>query len=140
MLSAAGLEVIAHASARDMPPRRFSCAVSADESIDAEPAVFIASPLQPVGDDRIRITRPVDERELLDAVSAAIGLTREKPPAMNMRRRATEAGLTVSRCVTDAGLHVLVAEDEVVSQEFAAEALRRLMHRVTIVGDGEEAL
>ena len=62
-------------------------------------------------------------------MSAAIGLTREKPPAMNVRRRVNEAGL-----------HVLVAEDEVVSQEFAAEALRRLMHRVTIVGDGEEAL
>jgi CheY-like chemotaxis protein len=33
---------------------------------------------------------------------------------------------------------VLVAEDEAVSQEFAAEALRRLMHRVTVVSDGEE--
>jgi CheY-like chemotaxis protein len=37
-------------------------------------------------------------------------------------------------------LRVLVAEDNLVAQEFAAEALRRLGHSVVLASDGEEAL
>jgi CheY-like chemotaxis protein len=83
----------------------------------------------PAADDRIRVTRPVMERELLDAISAALGMGIRRAPLVEVRQR-----------VSRAGLHILVAEDEAVSQEFAAEALRRLMHRVTLVSDGEEAL
>jgi two-component system, sensor histidine kinase and response regulator len=129
ILRSAGMEVFAVASVHDIEPRAYSCAVSADESIVVQPAVIIMSPLASVGDDRIRITRPVMERELIDAVGTALGVVTPGSQSVNIKRRLGEAGL-----------HVLVAEDEAVSQEFAAEALRRMMHRVTVVSDGEEAL
>ena len=129
ILGSAGMEVFAFASVNDIEPRGYSCGVSADESIVVQPAVIITSPLASVGDDRIRVTRPVMERELIDAIGAALGVATPGSQTVNVRRRVSEAGL-----------HILVAEDEAVSQEFAAEALRRLMHRVTVVSDGEEAL
>ena len=129
ILGSAGMEVFAFASVNDIEPRGYSCGVSADESIVVQPAVIITSPLASVGDDRIRVTRPVMERELIDAIGAALGVAIPGSQTVNVRRRVSEAGL-----------HILVAEDEAVSQEFAAEALRRLMHRVTVVSDGEEAL
>ncbi len=129
ILRATGVEVHSCASLSEVEPRRYACAISADESVDITPAVIIASPLAPIDDDRVRVTRPVTERELIDAVSIAMGLSTAGLPAINLRQRLNEAGL-----------HVLIAEDEAVGQEFAAEALRRLMHRVTIVADGEEAL
>jgi CheY-like chemotaxis protein len=128
ILRSAGMEVFAFASVNDIEPRAYSCAVSADESIVVQPAVIVMSPLASIGDDRIRITRPVMERELIEAVGMALGVV-SSGQAFNVRRRMGEAGL-----------HILVAEDEAVSQEFAAEALRRMMHRVTVVSDGEEAL
>ncbi|HEX9160825.1 MAG TPA: ATP-binding protein [Thermoanaerobaculia bacterium] len=129
MLASAGLEVIACASVAEIVPRRYACAISADESIAIEPAIIITSPLSSVSDERIRVTRPVAERELLEAIGTALGLNAKRTTAPLMRQR-----------VNAAGLHVLVAEDEIVSQEFAAEALRRLMHHVTLVSDGAEAL
>ncbi|HEY3051789.1 MAG TPA: hypothetical protein VGK04_00170 [Thermoanaerobaculia bacterium] len=51
-------------------------------SIDIQPAVIISSPIAPVSDDRIRVTRPAMERELLDAVSAAVGLTHRREPLL----------------------------------------------------------
>jgi two-component system sensor histidine kinase/response regulator len=129
MLKGTGLEVSAHATIGEIEKRHFACAISADDTIDIQPAVIITSPLASITDDRIRVTRPVVERELLEAVTSAIGVLVPRGPAINVKKRVSEAGL-----------HVLVAEDEMVSQEFAAEALRRLMHRVTVVSDGEEAL
>ena len=128
ILRSAGMEVFAFASVNEVDPRAYSCAVSADESIVVQPSVIVMSPLASIGDDRIRITRPVMERELMDAVGTALGVV-SSGQSVNVRRRMGEAGL-----------HILVAEDEAVSQEFAAEALHRMMHRVTIVSDGEEAL
>lgn len=129
MLKSAGAEVFAYETVAQIPERRFACAVSADPAITIQPAVIITSPLASIPDDRVRVTRPVMEREIVEAIGAAVGLVTPGGPAMNVRRRVSEAGL-----------HILVAEDEAVSQEFATEALRRLMHRVTVVGDGEEAL
>ncbi len=130
MLRSAGLDVTACGSVAEIERRKFSCAVSADESITFSPAVIIAQPLNAAeSDDRLRVTRPVVERELLDAIAMAIGMKEREHVLEEVRQR-----------VARSGLHVLVAEDEAVSQEFAREALRRMMHRVTIVGDGEEAL
>jgi two-component system, sensor histidine kinase and response regulator len=130
ILRTAGMKVDAFPSAAGTEGRQYACAVSADDKIDLRPAVIVTSPLDAsAGDDRTRVTRPVAERELLDAVTAAIGTRAKDGPADDVRQR-----------VARSGLHVLVAEDEAVSQEFAAEALRRMMHRVTVVSDGEEAL
>lgn len=128
VLRSAGMEVFAFASVNEIEPRAYSCAVSADEAIVVQPAVIIMSPLASINDDRIRITRPVMERELIEAIGMALGVV-DRGQAVTVKRRIGEAGL-----------HILVAEDEAVSQEFAAEALRRMMHRVTVVSDGEEAL
>ena len=129
ILRNAGVEVFAYETGDALAQRQFACVISADPAIDAQPVVLITSPLGAITDDRVRVTRPVTERELVEAIGQALGVLAQAGPAMNVKRRVNEAGL-----------HVLVAEDEAVSQEFATEALKRLMHRVTVVGDGEAAL
>ena len=129
VLRAHGMFVTAVATRDEIPPGSFDCVVTADALVAVEPAIIITSPLARVRDDRVRITRPVMERELIDAVGEALSISGAKDVHVDVRQRANEAGL-----------HVLVAEDEVVSQEIAAEALRRLMHRVTVASDGQEAL
>jgi two-component system, sensor histidine kinase and response regulator len=129
MLRTRQIHVTAVASAAEPPAGPFACAVTADEIAPVEPAIVITSPLESVADNRLRITRPVVERELIEMIGIALGLT--KVPAVRaaaMRRSSEQA------------LRVLVAEDNLVNQEFAAEALRRLGHRVSVASDGEEAL
>ncbi len=129
MLRTTQMDVSAYATAAEVEQKPFACVVSADDTIAIEPAIIISSPLVAPADDRPRVTRPVVERELLDAVASCVGTRAGGRLAIELKQR-----------VEKSGLHVLVAEDEAVSQEFAAEALRRMMHRVTVVSDGEEAL
>lgn len=93
------------------------------------PVVRIASPLAPAHHGGVFVTRPVGERELIDAVGVALGVT---PRAMTytLERRSD-----ISR-----PLRVLVVDDNTVSQEFAAEAVRRIGHIVTTAASGSEAL
>lgn len=117
------------ASAAEPPIGRYDIAITADEAVPTEPAIIITSPLEHVIDDRLRIVRPVVERELVEALGTALGLVRRQ--AARHVWEKTQPG--------DA-LRVLVAEDNLVNQEFAAEALRKLGHRVSVASDGEEAL
>ncbi|HSP34268.1 MAG TPA: ATP-binding protein [Thermoanaerobaculia bacterium] len=130
ILRAAQIEVTACATGEEAPAKTWACVVSADELIDIEPAVVISLPLVAPPDDRPRVTRPVVERELLDAIAACLGA----------RPSVKAAVIQTKQRVEKSGLHILVAEDETVSQEFATEALRRMMHRVTVAADGEQAL
>jgi two-component system, sensor histidine kinase and response regulator len=123
------IHVTAVASAAEPPGERFACAVTADEIAPVEPAIVITSPLESVADNRLRITRPVVERELIEMIGIALGLTRVPVVRATAMRHSGEQAL-----------RVLVAEDNLVNQEFAAEALRRLGHRVSVASDGEEAL
>ncbi|HXG59035.1 MAG TPA: response regulator, partial [Thermoanaerobaculia bacterium] len=93
-----------------------------------EPLVLIAAPGDPVRDDIPRVTRPVAERELVEAIETALGV---RTAPVLVPSEMPRAG---------APLRVLLAEDHPVSQEFAAEALRRLGHEVVLVSDGEQAL
>jgi CheY-like chemotaxis protein/anti-sigma regulatory factor (Ser/Thr protein kinase) len=129
LLSTRDMIVTACATTAEMPRKQYACAVTADEYVGVEPAIVITSPLEHISDDRLRVTRPVTERELIDAVGAAIGLLRS--PVV----RAATAGARR----LDA-LRVLVAEDNLINQEFAAEAVRRLGHDVKLAQDGEMAL
>ena len=129
MLRSRGVFATACASAREAPEGRWACVVTSDPSVEMEPKVLLTSPLESATDTGLRVTRPVAERELLDAVGAAIGIA-PRPVAYTLARRPA----------THRGMRVLLAEDNAVGQEFGAEALRRLGHHVTIASDGEQAL
>ncbi|MGZ8867644.1 MAG: ATP-binding protein, partial [Thermoanaerobaculia bacterium] len=129
MLQARGMTVTECASAAEPPIGRYDCAITADEAVPTEPSIIITSPLEHVVDDRRRVLRPVLERELIDAVGRALELVR-KPVVQRVAPPKPVADV----------LRVLVAEDNIVNQEFAAEALRKLGHRVFVASDGEEAL
>jgi len=92
------------------------------------PVVRIASPLAPYSGG-ILITRPVGERELIDAIGAALGVT-EGTLTYTLERRPEIAR----------PLRILIVDDNAVNQEFAAEAVRRLGHIVTTAESGAEAL
>jgi len=93
------------------------------------PVVRITSPLAPAYHGGVLVTRPVGERELLDAIGVALGAA-ERTVTYTLERRPEVAR----------PLRVLVVDDNVVNQEFAAEAVRRLGHVVTTLESGAEAL
>ena len=93
------------------------------------PVVRITSPLAPAYHGGVLVTRPVGERELLDAIGVALGVA-ERTVTYTLERRPEVAR----------PLRVLVVDDNVVNQEFAAEAVRRLGHVVTTLESGAEAL
>lgn len=129
ILEARGVDVASCSLAAEAPVRPYACTVSADDTVGAASLVLITSPLEHVSDDRIRISRPVMERELIEAIGAAMGLA---------PLRVSSTMSTVYRRTRK--LRALVAEDNPVSQEFAAETLRRLGHEVAVASDGEAAL
>jgi CheY-like chemotaxis protein len=93
------------------------------------PVVRITSPLAAAYPGGVLVTRPVGERELLDAIGVAFGVT-ERSVTYTLERRPDVAR----------PLRVLIVDDNVVNQEFAAEAVRRLGHVVTTAEGGAEAL
>jgi len=113
----------------EAPHGRFACAIASEPHDDFEPLILISSPLDAAHDDRVRITRPVSERELIDACGVVLGFIAPAAPRVALR-----PGIASAR------MHVLLVEDNIVSQEFAAETLRRLGHEVTIAADGARAL
>jgi signal transduction histidine kinase/CheY-like chemotaxis protein len=134
MLRAHGLECDAYATLGDAGDRpllhTYECIVADAPIVGAIiPVVRITSPVASVPDVGVAVTRPVGEFELLDAIGIATGAT-EGGVAFTLERRGDGELM----------LHVLVVDDHPVNQEFAIEALRRLGHRVTPAGNGEEAL
>jgi two-component system sensor histidine kinase/response regulator len=124
-----GIFATACASFDEAPQGRYACVIAPEDREGYPTTVLIGSPFEVATDDRIRITRPVSDRELIDAVGAAVGLHSFSQPVVLEIAPATERRL-----------RLLVAEDNPVNQEFAAETLRKLGHEVTIVGDGTTAL
>jgi signal transduction histidine kinase/CheY-like chemotaxis protein len=107
----------------------YACIVTDVPASDRIPSVAIVSPLKHVDDDAIVVARPVGERELIDAVGVALGLT-DRQVSYTLQPETAPKGR----------LRVLVADDHPVNQEFAAEALRRLGCDVALANDGNEAL
>ena len=116
ILRSRGVFASSFARTADAPAGRFACAVTADPRVPVQPQVVITSPL----DQRsppFRVTRPVGERELIDAVGAALGLSTD----------TIEYTLEpVPRAATRA--NVLLVDDNEVNREVLAEMLRRLGH------------
>jgi signal transduction histidine kinase/CheY-like chemotaxis protein len=79
------------------------------------------------------LTKPVDQRDLLAAISRAIA--REQP----LRSTALPAAMLPSD-LPERRLSVLLAEDNLVNQRLAATLLARRGHRVTIAANGREAV
>ena len=132
MLRARGMVVETAASLAAAPRRNFACVIAGELGVTLAPVIRVVSPLATPHDDRLQITRPVSERELLDAVGVALGLVAEPEPVM-LRAPVPEPA-------NGRRLRVLVADDHPVNQEFASEALRRLGHEVAVAADGHEAL
>jgi signal transduction histidine kinase/DNA-binding response OmpR family regulator len=93
------------------------------------PVVRITSPLASPSRSGVHVTRPVGERELIDAIGMALDVT-QLAPRYTLERRPEIAR----------PLRVLVVDDDIVNQEFAAEAVHRLGHIVTTAESGAEAL
>jgi len=77
----------------------------------------------------VTVTRPVGERELIEAIAVALGVI-DRRMSFTLERRV-DVGRPQS---------VLVVDDHPVNLEFAAEALRRLGHSVATAANGPEAL
>jgi two-component system, sensor histidine kinase and response regulator len=78
------------------------------------------------------LTKPVKQTDLWKAIAAAVGPAPAVPPS---------APASVAASGTPAsGLHILVAEDNPVNQKLAVALLEKEGHRVTLVGDGVEAV
>jgi two-component system, sensor histidine kinase and response regulator len=77
-----------------------------------------------------RLTKPVKQSELFDAIVAALEIS---PSTSQMP--ADDTGLAIQR-----SLNVLLAEDSVVNQRLATALLERHGHKATVVGTGAEAL
>ena len=75
----------------------------------------------------MQITRPVGERELLDAIGIAMRLS-SMPPQYTLEPAARP----------DRRLHVLLVDDNEVNREVLTEMLRRLGHDVASAVDGEQ--
>lgn len=128
ILRSRGVFASAFAHAAEAPAGRFRCAVTADPSLPVQPQVLIASPLQH-SDHPVQVTRPIGERELIDAIGIALELT-QRPPELTLEPafRSLQA------------LRVLLVDDSDVNREVLSEMFRRLGHEATVAPDGESAL
>ncbi|HYC59445.1 MAG TPA: ATP-binding protein [Thermoanaerobaculia bacterium] len=131
ILRARGVFASAFARSGDAPGGRFACAVTADPNITVLPQILIASPAAPItnGRNAIVVTRPVGERELLDAVGLALDLS-EVAPQYTLEPPTRHGH----------GLRLLLVDDNDVNREVLEEMLHRLGHEVTLAVDGEQAL
>jgi two-component system sensor histidine kinase/response regulator len=78
------------------------------------------------------LTKPVGEAELLDVILRVTGSTRPE----TTRSLVTEHAVREER----RALRILLAEDNPVNQRLATRLLERRGHRVTVVGNGQDAL
>jgi len=113
----------------------FSCVVIDEATlastpwISPVPVVQVVSPTSTIVHPTVTVTRPVGERELIEAVAVALALI-DRRMSFTLERRIDN----------DRPQSVLVVDDHPVNLEFAAEALRRLGHSVATAANGVEAL
>ncbi len=78
------------------------------------------------------LSKPVDQRELLGAIRRALAGQQAARPALPASMLPID--------LPERRLHVLLAEDNPVNQRLAASLIQRRGHRVTIVGNGRDAV
>jgi len=79
------------------------------------------------------LNKPVREGQLMEAIQSVI------QPAPAPRRPVEDQERPAGR-TTEAGLHVLIAEDHVVNQVLARRLMEKAGHRVTVTRNGREAV
>ncbi len=79
------------------------------------------------------LTKPVRQSDLMDAIINAFGPS--KKPKSRPARRSQPTLTKTSR-----GLRVLLAEDNELNQKMVSRLLEKRGHKVTLAGDGREAL
>ena len=82
------------------------------------------------------LTKPVRQNELRDAIVRALDRRRAQPGAS----RVAAPGVERRAVVPGTALEILVAEDNAVNQRLATRMLEKRGHRVTVVGNGREAV
>jgi len=80
----------------------------------------------------IRLPKPMDQRELLNAIRRALAAQHAARPALPSAMLPIE--------LPERRLQILLAEDNPVNQRLAASLIQRRGHRVTIVGNGRDAV
>jgi CheY-like chemotaxis protein/HPt (histidine-containing phosphotransfer) domain-containing protein len=78
------------------------------------------------------LTKPVDQRDLLNAFRRALAGQQAARPALPASMLPID--------LPERRLHVLLAEDNPVNQRLAASLIQRRGHKVTIVGNGRDAV
>ncbi len=122
-------ESYATVAAATHPPLReaYSCTASGWKPL--VPVVLVVTRLAAVEEGAVIVTRPVGERELVDSIGVATGLTDR---AVTFTLEPASGALKAMR--------VLVVDDHPVNQEFAAAVVRQAGHEVQMASSGEEAL
>jgi PAS domain S-box-containing protein len=79
------------------------------------------------------LSKPIKQSELFDVIINVIGESRppERPPSSERRKKSGRAHVK---------LRILVAEDNEINQLVARRLFEKLGHKVTVVGNGREAL
>lgn len=130
MLRAHGMDVVVRDGPQVGLGEEFAVVITGEPFEGDAALVRIASPLATSDEHSVVVTRPADERELIEAIGVALG----------MLHLETSAVPEEEIVPAQSPLRVLIAEDHPVNQEFAAEAMRGLGHRVSVASDGNEAL
>ncbi|MFB0566730.1 MAG: PAS domain S-box protein [Candidatus Aminicenantaceae bacterium] len=79
------------------------------------------------------LTKPITQSELLDAIKLALGpgAKRKKTSPLITKHSMRESSL---------GLHILLAEDNIVNQKVAVRILEKQGHKVVVANNGREVL
>jgi signal transduction histidine kinase/ligand-binding sensor domain-containing protein/DNA-binding response OmpR family regulator len=110
-----------------------------DATLASSTVIMLSSSGQPTESGRCQdlgvaqyLTKPVDQRELLSAISRALTLEHQPTPRPVPQLRQPEPSTSRAR--------ILLAEDNAVNQRVAVGVLQRKGHAVTVAANGEEAL
>ena len=79
------------------------------------------------------LIKPIRQSDVLDSILLAIGETEED-------YSTTQQDSEISTPTGEVSLHLLLAEDNAVNQKLASRLLEKRGHRITVVGNGKEAL
>ena len=110
-----------------------------DPRLGSTPVIMLSTRAQSGGaeDDASKkidatVAKPIKQSTLLDTIMNVIGLAEHLP------RRASEVIRAKAPSVEN--LKILLAEDNIVNQKLAMLLLEKHGHRVTLVGDGQDAV
>ena len=131
--------VLLDANMPDMDGFDVAQRIREDPTLGGAPIMMLSSSGQQVETTRCQslgivhhLTKPIEQRDLLSAMSRA--LAREQPARPALPAAMLPTDLPPRR------LRVLLAEDNVVNQRLAASLLERRGHQVTIANNGREAV